>query len=367
MGTSCPAAHSECRFCHKIGQWAMYRKKLRPISAQYSNPTGHQRTHDHKFDELKFNEIRTDSNNDLTADLYFTLRGQLATMTVKVDTGAEGNILPLRTYLRMYPEHCTGPRPTLGHLKRSLTTLTVYNGESMKHYGTIDLYITLNDYTTRTTFFVAETPSPIILGLPSKNQMKIITINQIKTEIIKTISDLTKLYLDSFEGIGNFEGTYHIVTDPTIPPVVHAPRRTPILIIREIKEELDQLERAGVIEKVTEPTDWVSSLVYARKQSGKPRICLDPRYLNKAIKRPHYPTKTIEGISYKLIGAKIFSKLDARQEYWAVNIDHESSLKTTFNSPHGKYRFNRLPSIFSQDMFQLKMDMIIENCPERSA
>ena len=170
----------------------MWRQKSKPLSAQYHNNTGHarkhdrghDRTYDHKFNELKFNEIRTDSNNDLTADLHFTLRGQLATMMVKVDTGAEGNILPLRTYLRMYPEHCTGPRPTPGHLKRSLTTLTVYNGESMKHYGTIDLDITLKDYTTRATFFVAETPGPIILGLPSTKQMKIITINQIKTQNI---------------------------------------------------------------------------------------------------------------------------------------------------------------------------------------
>ena len=181
--------------------WAVVcRQKSKPLSAQYHNNTvharkhdrghdrtydrGHDRSYDHKFDELKFNEIRTDSNNYLTADLHFTLRGQLATMTVKVDTGAEGNILPLRTYLRMYPEHCTGPRPTPGHLKRSLTTLTVYNGESMKHYGTIDLDITLKDYTTRATFFVAETPGPIILGLPSTKQMKIITINQIKTQNI---------------------------------------------------------------------------------------------------------------------------------------------------------------------------------------
>ena len=281
-GTQFRAAQSECRFCHKIGHWAaVCRQKSKPLSAQYHNNTGHARKHDrgpdrtydrghdrtydrghdrsydHKFDELKFNEIRTDSNNDLTADLHFTLRGQLAIMTVKVDTGAEGNILPLRTYLRMYPEHCTGPRPTHGHLKRSITTLTVYNGESMKHYGTIDLDITLKDYTTRATFFVAETPGPIILGLPSTKQMKIITINQIKTQNINTINDLTSMYPDRFEVIGNFEGTYHIVTDPMIPPVVHAPRRPPISMIREIKEELDQMERTGVIEKVTEPTEWV--------------------------------------------------------------------------------------------------------------
>ena len=103
---------------------------------------------------------------------------------------------------------------------------------------------------------------------------------------INTISDLTNMYPDSFEGIGNFDGAYHIVTDPTIPPVVHAPRRPPISMICEIKEELDQMERTGVIEKVTEHTDWVSSLVYACKQSGKLRICLDPRYLNNAIKTP---------------------------------------------------------------------------------
>ena len=119
-GTQCPAAQSECRFCHKIGHWAaVCRQKSKPLSAQYHNNTGHARKHDrghdrtydrghdrsydHKFDELKYNDIRTDSNNDLTADLHFMLRGQLATMTVKVDMGGEGNILPLCTYLRMYP------------------------------------------------------------------------------------------------------------------------------------------------------------------------------------------------------------------------------------------------------------------------
>ena len=80
--------------------------------------------------------------------------------------------------------------------------------------------------------------------------MKIITINQINMDNIKTISDLTNMYPDRFEGIGYFEGTYDSVTDPTIPPMVHAPRRPPISIIREIKEELDQMERTGAIERV---------------------------------------------------------------------------------------------------------------------
>jgi hypothetical protein len=40
----------------------------------------------------------------------------------------------------------------------------------------------------------------------------------------------------------------------------------------------------GVIAKQDEPTDWVSSMVVVRKP-GKLRICLDPKDLNRAIKR----------------------------------------------------------------------------------
>ncbi|KAI0210174.1 hypothetical protein LSAT2_005107, partial [Lamellibrachia satsuma] len=48
-------------------------------------------------------------------------------------------------------------------------------------------------------------------------------------------------------------------------PVIHAPRRCSIHLKDEVKDELDNMERLGVISKVTEPTDWVSSLVYSRK------------------------------------------------------------------------------------------------------
>ena len=173
-GYPVPAAQS---FFHKIGHWAaVCRQKSKPLSAQYHNNTGyarkhdrgHDRTYDRTFDELKFNdlklnEIAADPTIVLNAVLRFTLRGLPATIKAKVDTGAEGNILPLRAYLRMYPEHYNNARPTLGHLNPSRTTLTVYNGDNMVHYGTIDVDITLKKVTTRATFYVAEKPGPIIL------------------------------------------------------------------------------------------------------------------------------------------------------------------------------------------------------------
>ena len=61
----------------------------------------------------------------------------------------------------------------------------------------------------------------------------------------------------------------HIVLDPTQVPVVHAPQKCPIKLSDDIKMELDEMERIGVIKKVSKPTDWVNSAAYSQKSSGR--------------------------------------------------------------------------------------------------
>ena len=133
----------------------------------------------------------------------------------------------------------------------------------------------------------------------------------------------------------------------------------------ELQAALKTMEQETVIKKVTRPTDWVSSLAYSRKKDGTLRICLDPKDLNRAIKRCHHKTPTLEEITHRFVGAKHLSKLDAKNGYWSVTLDEESSLLTTFNSPFGRYCFVRMPFglVMSQDVFQQKMDMILESCP----
>ena len=122
------------------------------------------------------------------------------------------------------------------------------------------------------------------------------------------------------------------------------------------------MENTGVIDKATTSTDWVNSLVIVEKENGKLRICLDPRDLNAAIKRPHYPMPTLEDALAKLTSAKYFSKLDASSGYWQLKLDDKSSYLTTFNVPFGRYRFRRLSFglISAQDEFQRKMDEVFE-------
>ena len=79
-----------------------------------------------------------------------------------------------------------------------------------------------------------------------------------------------------------------------------------------------------VIEPVNEHSDWVNSIVITSKKNGDVRICLDPRPLNKAIRRQHHLMPLFHDIIFNLAGAKYFTILDAKCVYWQVPLDSES-------------------------------------------
>ena len=116
----------------------------------------------------------------------------------------------------------------------------------------------------------------------------------------------------------------------------------PVTIRKEVKEKIAYLEGKGIIKKETEPTDWISSMVVVAKPN-KIRICLDPKDLNKALKRPKYQMPTLEELLPKLNNAKVFSTLDAKDGFYQIALDDASSKLTTFWTPFGRYRYLRMP------------------------
>ena len=93
----------------------------------------------------------------------------------------------------------------------------------------------------------------------------------------------------------------------------------------------------GIIVKQTEPTPWVSSLMYLKKPNGKLRICLDPKDLNKGIIRENHKALTLEEIAHILTGATKFSKVDGNKAFFRMHLMEQVSLLTTFNMHLGKY------------------------------
>ena len=101
--------------------------------------------------------------------------------------------------------------------------------------------------------------------------------------------------------------------------------------------------KKGVIVRETEPTEWVSQMVATRKKNGDVRICLDPRDLNKALKRLHHPMRTADDVASRLGNAKVFSTLDAKAGFGPIKLEKQSSLRTTLSTPYGKYRLLCMP------------------------
>ena len=113
--------------------------------------------------------------------------------------------------------------------------------------------------------------------------------------------------------------------DPSVPPVVHPPRKIPIALLEPPREKLTEMEVDGIIVKEEEHTPWVSSMLVTDKRKVKEqntpllkndvRICIDPRHLNKVLKRPLYPMVTVEEVANRLSGAKSFMSLEACSGY----------------------------------------------------
>lgn len=79
------------------------------------------------------------------------------------------------------------------------------------------------------------------------------------------------------------------------------------------------------------------------KQPEKLRICIDPKSLNRALKRSHYIMPTLEDVLQKLPRARIFTLVDARDAFLLCGLDEESSYTTTFWTPRGRKRWLKLP------------------------
>ena len=74
--------------------------------------------------------------------------------------------------------------------------------------------------------------------------------------------------------MGDLPGEYLIVTDDTVPPVEHPPRRVTVALRVQIKETLDEMVANSIL-----ATEWVSSMLVIVKLN-KLRIQYSPKIMH---------------------------------------------------------------------------------------
>ena len=173
-------------------------------------------------------------------------------------------------------------------------------------------------------------------------------------------------YADVFEGVGTLPGgPYNMKLKDSYKPVQHPPRSVPLGMQSAYKAELDRLVRESIITEVHEHTEWIKSIVPVMKEDSSLRLCLEPKDLNKAIKRNQRYARTLDDILPELAQSKSFTIKDATSGFWHVLLDFRSSLLTIFNTPWGKYRWLRMPFGLkvSGDVYQERLDRVLRLVP----
>ena len=284
----------------------------------------------------------------------------------QLDNGSTANILPDHVYVKLTND------TQFENVNKPDVTLLMYNKSETKAPGTIRM--TLRNPRNRKKYYlefvvVPGTQLHGILGKKAIEGMGLITVhtdtfltrNQVQEEVISKIDikeEIQEKYADVFQGLGKLDGKLHLEVKENVWHVQLPPRKIPIALKSKLKGELSRLKSMGVIKPVDTPTEWVSALVVAPKRDGNIRLCIDPKPLNEALMRNQYPTPTIEYILPELHQACVFSIVDAKDGFWHIELDDDSSYLTTFSTPWGKYRWLRMPFGISvaPEEFQRRMD-----------
>ncbi|XP_055628651.1 uncharacterized protein LOC129770061 isoform X2 [Toxorhynchites rutilus septentrionalis] len=156
----------------------------------------------------------------------------------------------------------------------------------------------------------------LIVGLPSKQE----TVQHV---------DISRPF-PSIRGV-----KIHIPVDMSVEPVAQRFRRLPFATLQRVDGKLKELLSKDIIERVVEPSRWVSPMVVVVKDSGDIRLCIDMRKVNKAILRETHPLPTIEDVRWKLNGALFFSRLDIKDAFYQLELDDGSKPLTTFITHKG--------------------------------
>ena len=372
---SCPAFKDKCHNCGKPGHWAKLcrsripeeGRKMKQHELALDEDENEEITtvfHSLNISNMETNEKDNKNSNEAFIQLDILHENETKKIRLKIDTGAAGNTLPLRTLNQMYPKGNGKIQPEQN------IKLTSYSGNEIKCLGSILLNIKKSNQHqfAKEKFYIVDVSGPAILGLPTSRKLDIVNINieSLKYEEtpITSVNQLKEMFPSQFDRVGKVKEPAKLYLKEDAVPHCDAPRKVSIHLKPKIKHQLKEMENQDIIRKldVNEHSDWCSSLVYVTKDDGNLRICLDPKKLNKSLKRVPHKIPTTEEINPIFAEATVFSKLDAKAGYWNIPLDEDSQLLTTFRTPFGRYCWKRLPFGLnvSQDIFQARMDILTE-------
>lgn len=333
----CPAREAPCHKCGKKGHYARVCR-TKSVAAVDDDP-------------LEMAYLNSVDHPISTPSASWSVQVKLKGISIpfKLDTGAEVTAVS-EDVLQ------TIGRPTL---RKPSKRLCGPDRKPLEVLGSFMADLSCKQQSCQQEIFVVRRLRNNLLGLPAITALQLLA----QVEMIQdAASSIRKKFPQLFQGLGTIAGEYEIrLKSDALPYALSTARKVPIPLREKVREELERMEKMGVISKVDSPTDWCAGMVVVPKKNGSIRICVDLKPLNKSVLRENHPLPCVDETLAQLSGASIFSKLDANSGFWQIPLSSSSRHLTTFITPFGRYCFNKLPFGISSapELFQKRMSAIL--------
>ncbi|XP_075494850.1 uncharacterized protein LOC142532435 [Primulina tabacum] len=295
-------------------------------------------------------------------------------LRVFVDNGSSVNVIFKEALVQMdlheYP------------LEVVATTLFGFAGHAVYPEGEITLPLTIGSgdlrKTVMTVFTIVDAPSSynVILGRPAMNEMRAVasTYHQkIKFPIRGQVGEVKgdqpssrKCYgeiirvdqkrarredrgkkvaqgaKEELVGISPKVAEHKLNIIPGSRPIKQKKRHFGPEKDKIIEEQVKEMLGAGHIREVQFPT-WFSNVVLVPKATGKWRMCVDFRDLNKACPKDCYPLSRIDQLVDSTSCFELLSFMDAYQGYHRIPMAREDQDKASFITSGGTFCYVVMP------------------------
>jgi hypothetical protein len=124
---------------------------------------------------------------------------------------------------------------------------------------------------------------------------------------------------------------------PITTPISRRPYRMPPNELAELKVQLNELLKKGLIRPSSSP--WGCPAIFVKMKDQSLWMYVDYRPLNAVTVKNKYPLPRIDNLFAQLSKAKVFSKIDMRFCYHQIKIHPEDVPKTAFSTRYGLYEY----------------------------
>jgi transposase InsO family protein len=370
---NCPAKDKSCNKCDKKGHFAPMCKganhrsrsksrERKEVSAVISGnkPAVHMNSNIFcKLDTISVDIIDSDG------------KSKCRIKSVLPDTGGSVSLMSVQDYKK------TGEK--LDNLRRKNDVVYAVNNLTINILGRTEFLVRYGQIDLKVTFLVSDEYKETLLSLDTCKKLGIVprdfpnqNLNYISN--VK-VTDMKEQLLKEFQDVFDIKGKLkpmkgkpiHIELTPDAKAFrVNGPRPIPIPLRENAKKLIFDLVEQGILEEVTEPTDWLHPFTVVVKPDGSLRLCVDLRMLNKFVKRPNHPVRTPrDAVAAIPPDSKYFTTCDAKSGYFQVELDEESQVLTTFATPWGRFKHLRATMGLScaGDEFNRRTDTALAGLP----